>query len=346
MMTRVKRQYRRAQFMPNRDRKSTDNSLFMKRKTLVRKGSAQPYDARDHGYRPRMHRSHAKERPQEHPSHENEAPSPRRDGIHRGSPSYPDKVFDEFMGGAPAGHQSYRSPSYYVPNFPPPWASAQQPEFYSNSYPDLSSPFIPMQFQQGGYHYPDRPTPPPAEVKPNPQMEQMKRQLELLQAERREQAESQTRAQYEERIRQDAERAFKIRMEEMQRAQEEAKREIELAKVAAERAMRERLEKEQKQLEEQRKAEEKQREYALAKAELEIRQKLEGGGGANYGEEAPIGPEGAVQAVFIDAATLFLDSPEAKTDHHSLRGIIPNIRLSTTILFPCTTCRSDLSCSL
>lgn len=261
--------------MPNRDRKSTDNSLLMKRKILVRKGSAHPMMLEIMDNRPRMHPSHAKERPQEHRSHENEAPSPRRDGIHRGSPSYPDKVFDEFMGGAPAGHQSYRSPSYYVPNFPPPWASAQQPEFYSNGYPDLSSPFIPMQFQQGGYHSPDRPTPPPAEVKPNPQMEQMKRRLELLQAERREQAESQTRAQYEERIRQDAERAFKIRME-MQRAQEEAKREIELAKVAAERAARERLEKEQKQLEEQRKAEEKQREYALAKAELEIRQRLEG----------------------------------------------------------------------
>ncbi|KAL2278540.1 hypothetical protein FJTKL_14288 [Diaporthe vaccinii] len=81
----------------------------------------------------------------------------------------------------------------------------------------------------------------PAEEKPNPQMEQMKKQLEL---QCREQEESKKQADLEQKIKEDAERAFKIRMEEMQKAQEEGKKEIELAKIAAERAARERIEKE------------------------------------------------------------------------------------------------------
>lgn len=226
-------------------------------------------DAQGHGKHPRMYRSRAKERRQEHESHENEARTPRRDGPHRVNPSYPDTLFDEFMGGASAGHQPYRSPNY-VPYFPPPWASGQQPDFYSDGFQNLRNPFVPGQFRQEGYHSPDRPTPtqPPVEVKPNPQMEQMKKQLELLQLERKEQEESKRRVDMERRIKEDAERAFKQRMEEMQRAQEEAKTEIEYAKRAAEKAARERLD-------EERKAEEQRREYAMIKTELEVRQRLE-----------------------------------------------------------------------
>lgn len=220
-------------------------------------------DAQGHGKHPRMYRSRAKERPQEHESHENEARPPRRDGPHRGNPSYPDTLSDEFMGGASAAHQSNRSPNY-VSNYPPPWASGQQPDFYSDGFQNLRNPYVPGHFRQEGYHFPDRPTPPPEEVRPDPQMEQM----ELLRQERREQEEGKKRMEMEKRIREDAERTFKIRMEEMQRAQEEAKKEIELAKMAAERSAWERLEAE-------RNAEEERRRQHAEMLELEVRRRLE-----------------------------------------------------------------------
>lgn len=227
-------------------------------------------DAQGHGKHPRMYRSRAKDRPQEHESHENETRTPRRDGPHRGNPSYPDTLFDEFMGGASAGHQSNRSPNY-VPNFPLPGASGQQPDFYSDGFQNLRNPYVPGHFRQEGYHFPDRSTPPPEEVRPNPQMEQMRKQLDLLRQERWEQEEGKKRMEMEKRIREDAERTFKIRMEEMQRAQEDAKKEIELAKMAAERAARERLEEERNAEEERR----RQHAEMLASAELEVRQRLE-----------------------------------------------------------------------
>lgn len=237
-------------------------------------GQRPPDDPQGRENHPRRYRSHAREMPQEHAFHEHEARTPRRGGPHRENPSYPDTLFDEPVGGASAGHQSYQSPNY-VPNFSPPWASGQVPDFSSNGYPNLSNPFVPGHFRQEGYHFPDRPTSPPVEVRPDPQMEQMKKQLELLQYERRQQEESKKQAEMEKRIREDAERAFKIRMEEMQRAQDEARQEIELAKIAAERAARERLEAEREAQEKQREAEKKDREYAMVKAELEVRQRLE-----------------------------------------------------------------------
>ncbi|KAG6356074.1 hypothetical protein INS49_015459 [Diaporthe citri] len=149
------------------------------------------------------------------------------------------------------------------------------PGFYSGPLPYYG---IPPHVAQ--YMYPAPPPPPteapgppktPAPREENPQMVQMKKQLELLQAERKQQEESKKQADMEKRIREDAERAFKIRMEEMQRAQEEAKKEIERAKIAAERAARERIE-------EERKAEaERQRQHAetMAKAERDAKEKYE-----------------------------------------------------------------------
>lgn len=112
------------------------------------------------------------------------------------------------------------------------------------------------------------PPPPPAteEEIPSPEMDQMKRQLELLLAERKQQEESKRLADIEQKIREDAERHFKLRREEMQKAQEEAKKEIELATIAAGRAARESLEDEKQAEAEQRAREERQR--ALMEAEL------------------------------------------------------------------------------
>lgn len=158
----------------------------------------------------------------------------------------------------------------------------QQPGFFGGAGPVAAPSYgmPPPHVAQYMYQSPPPPpteapgpprTPAPAEEKPNPQMEQMKKQLELLQAERRQQEESKKQADMEKKIREDAERAFQIRMEEMQRAQEEAKKEIELAKIAAERAARERIE-------EERKAEaERQRQHAemMAKAERDARDRIE-----------------------------------------------------------------------
>ncbi|KAG8162759.1 hypothetical protein KVR01_007237 [Diaporthe batatas] len=116
-----------------------------------------------------------------------------------------------------------------------------------------------------------QPPPTTEEHRPSPQMEEMKKQLEHLKAERREQQESKKRADMEQRIRQETEHTFKIRMEEMLKAQEVAKKEIELTKVAAERAARERLEEEHK-------AEaERQRQIAelIAKAERDAEKKYD-----------------------------------------------------------------------
>ncbi|KAL1852005.1 hypothetical protein Daus18300_012360 [Diaporthe australafricana] len=157
----------------------------------------------------------------------------------------------------------------------------QQPGYFGGAGP-VAAPNYGMPHHVAQYMYPSPPPPPteapapprtpaPAEEKPNPEMELMKRQLALLQAERKEQEESSKRAELEKKIREDAEHAFKIRMEEMHRAQEEAKKEIELAKIAAERAARERIE-------EERKAEaERQRMHAemMAKAERDARDRIE-----------------------------------------------------------------------
>lgn len=74
----------------------------MKRKTLLRKGSAYPMALNVMESIPSMYSSHVKEGSQEHELHENEARTPRRDGPHQENPSYPDALFREFMGGASA----------------------------------------------------------------------------------------------------------------------------------------------------------------------------------------------------------------------------------------------------
>lgn len=207
--------------------------------------------------------SENEDEPQESPDNNTESRTARSDRARVGNKD-PAKDNDQ-----PAG------PGFY----PGPWPNYAMPPYHPMNYmyPSPPPPYNPMNFM---YASPPPPpteapgpprTPAPAGERPNPQIEQMKKQLELLQAERRQQEELKKQADRERKIREDVERAFKIRMEEMQRAQEEAKKEIELAKIAAERAARERIE-------EERKAEaERQRQHAemMAKAERDARDRIE-----------------------------------------------------------------------
>lgn len=100
------------------------------------------------------------------------------------------------------------------------------------------------------------PTPaPPEEKKPDPEFLKMKEQLEIMQLERKKAEEAQARAELEQRIRQEEERKIKDRMDAMREAQEVAKKEIELARVAAEAAAFERLEETRKAEDERRRME-------------------------------------------------------------------------------------------
>ncbi|ROV87887.1 hypothetical protein VMCG_10291 [Cytospora schulzeri] len=162
----------------------------------------------------------------------------------------------------------------------------QQPGFYGGAGPAGAGPVaapnygMPPHLAQYMYSSPPPPptevappapvkTPAPAEEKPNPELEAMKKQLAAIQAERKAQEEAAKQAEIEKKIRQDAEKAFELRMIEMKKAQEEAKKEIELAKIEAERAARERIE-------EERKAEaERQRQHAEMMARAEQRKAAE-----------------------------------------------------------------------
>lgn len=116
------------------------------------------------------------------------------------------------------------------------------------------------------------PTPaPPEEKKPDPEFLAMKKQLEQMQLERQKVEEAQKRAELEQRIREEEERKIKDRMDAMRAAQEEAKKEIELARIAAEAAARERLEEARKAEEERRRQEAELR----AQAAREERERIE-----------------------------------------------------------------------
>ncbi|KAJ4389384.1 hypothetical protein N0V93_006852 [Gnomoniopsis smithogilvyi] len=116
------------------------------------------------------------------------------------------------------------------------------------------------------------PTPaPPEERKPDPEFLKMKEQLEMMQLERKKAEEAQARAELEQRIRQEEERKIKDRMDAMREAQEVAKKEIELARIAAETAARERLEEARKAEEERRRMEAELR----AQAAREERERIE-----------------------------------------------------------------------
>jgi len=117
---------------------------------------------------------------------------------------------------------------------------------------------------------PHTPAPPP-DKKPDPEMEKIKAQLELLQAEKSKKDEAEKQAAIETKIRKDAEEAFQRRMDEMKKAQEEAKKEIEKAKADAERAARDRIEAERKAEEDRRKAHDLQ----MKRLEQEARDKLD-----------------------------------------------------------------------
>ncbi|CAN8096072.1 unnamed protein product [Discula destructiva] len=125
---------------------------------------------------------------------------------------------------------------------------------------------------------PRGPTPAPApapapveEKKPDPEFLKMKEQLELMQLERKKVEDAQARAELEQKIRQEEERKIKDRMDAIRDAQEAAKRDIELARVAAEAAAMERLEEARKAEDERRRMEAELR----AQAAREERDRIE-----------------------------------------------------------------------
>ncbi|KAF9881307.1 kinetoplast-associated protein kap [Colletotrichum karsti] len=157
-------------------------------------------------------------------------------------------------------------------------------------------PQAPAYYGPGGYQMPQHmaqflysqpaPPPPPTEVappktpapaappsppKPDPEKIKLQEQLEAFKAEQARKEEAERRRELEEKIRKDTEDAIARRMEEMRKAQEEAKREIERAKKEAEQAAREAIELERKAEEER----EKRHKEAMARAEREAREKYE-----------------------------------------------------------------------
>lgn len=118
-------------------------------------------------------------------------------------------------------------------------------------------------FRQEGYHFPDRPTPRPVEERPNPpRLEELKKQLDLLKAERKDQEEARKRMEREKRIREETRKGLSSSFEWRKCSR------LRMRKQQPEKTARERLE-------EERKAEEQRREYAMVKAELEVRQRVE-----------------------------------------------------------------------
>ncbi|KAF6827421.1 kinetoplast-associated protein kap [Colletotrichum plurivorum] len=115
------------------------------------------------------------------------------------------------------------------------------------------------------------PAAPPSPPKPDPETVKLQQQLELFKAEKARQEEADRRKELEEKIRKDAEEAIARRMEDMRKAQDDARKEIERAKAEAEKAAREAIEAERK-AEEQR---QKLQQEALARAEREAREKME-----------------------------------------------------------------------
>ncbi|CAK7270583.1 hypothetical protein SEPCBS119000_004164 [Sporothrix epigloea] len=114
-------------------------------------------------------------------------------------------------------------------------------------------------------------TPAAEEKKPDPEVERMKQQLELLQAEKKAKEEEIKNQKLQEQIRQSAEVEFERRMERARKEAEEQKKELEKAKADAERAALERMENERK-AEAEKKA---QHQQALARIEAEARAKFE-----------------------------------------------------------------------
>lgn len=208
-------------------------------------------------------------------SHSNETRIPGSDAWVENGTSSP-SAFEYSNEGASSSRRFVRYPDH-VPGFEPPRASGQEDRFYSNEPSRMSNSYVPAHSQQTGYSSSDRRTPALMGV-PNPEMEAMKAQLALFHEEkrrqdqeRRRQEELKEREQRDNRIREDAERDFQIRMEEMRRAQEMSKREIESVKSTAEHAARERV------VEEERLKYKRSMERAelLARVEAEVRQKLE-----------------------------------------------------------------------
>lgn len=112
---------------------------------------------------------------------------------------------------------------------------------------------------------------PPETSEPDAESGRLKEKLHRLQLEISKTHEAQQQADLERKIRQDVERQFKDRMEALREAQEDAKKEIELARVAAETAALERLEEARKAEEERRRIEADLR----AQAAREERERIE-----------------------------------------------------------------------
>lgn len=263
-------------------------------------------DARNYGKHPQIDNPDTREQLQEHWPFDNEAPILSIDGPQWQSP--PNQAYFEYFNSGPSLRRVPDRSLIHAPNFAPQRASGQQTEFYSEGTQNLRNPSVPWRSQDTGYPPSDKPTPSPVKVGPNPQLEAMKSRLAELQREKKQEEENKKRADMEKKIREDAERAFKIRMEEMQRAQEEAKKEIELAKIAAERAARERTEKE-------REAEGEGRKGGRAEAASCVYICYGRAGGARETREGSCREEACVPVLKDLATCCFLDSVEEKIDY-------------------------------
>ncbi|ETS80368.1 hypothetical protein PFICI_07897 [Pestalotiopsis fici W106-1] len=127
-----------------------------------------------------------------------------------------------------------------------------------------------------------KPEPSPAPAKDDPEKLEMMKQLEAIKAEKAKREAEEQKKEFEARIREETERAFKQKMEERDKqeellnkeraaAAEKAKKEIEEARQAAEKATRDLMEKERQAAEERKKEEA----AAIARAQQAARDQIE-----------------------------------------------------------------------
>lgn len=195
---------------------------------------------------------------------------------------------------------------------------------YGGAWPSYGQPY-PYQPQPYDPYSPyGLPPPPPQEPSPStpklnirkgsrdPELLKMKEQLEQLQQERKEVEQARDLEELEQRVRQEAEERFKNRLDALHQAQEEARKEIELSRTAAEAAAMERLAEEHRAREERQQMEAEMRNQAAREERERIEAERKAEALRKYEQESLLRKAGTEGREF--AMETFLLSSKAKDE--------------------------------
>ncbi len=155
---------------------------------------------------------------------------------------------------ASSGNSSWDAP----PQGQNPWAapptSTSSNTYFGGGYPrggyspfmdygtSVPPPMHPYEYGSPPPKFPDDTNSLPTAKRPDPEIEKIKAQLELLEGVKKNKEEAIRQKEHEDNIRRDAVEAFQKRSQEMKMAQEEAKKEVEKARASAEHAARKEFE--------------------------------------------------------------------------------------------------------